>query len=171
MILSGEPALEDLQTAWGDLLAQYHSAIGDTATTMRFFLYKEMALLAITIREVYFLIECLRRRYHKFFHAQLDLLLECTIELDESDPQKYYANLNRYLKRSKSIQADIDLKKIEYESLKEGGKAERFTHEYYESMLITLTDHSKVHITDQISTFAYCERVRRFNKYVKSLKK
>lgn len=173
LIISGNPSIEDLSITWNDLVLQYNEAIGDTKTTMLLFIYKELALLAITVREIDLLITALRKRYNAFFHQQLNLICECDFPLSECQlySSAYHNLLDRYEKRSKGIRREIKIKEMEYDALQEGGEGPAPTRAYYDCVLITLTDFSKVPIDDRITVFVYCERVRRLNAYCKKMNK
>jgi hypothetical protein len=38
-------------------------------------------------------------------------------------------------------------------------------------MLITISDHAKYEITDDITVFQFCERIRRYNSLIEKLQK
>lgn len=173
LIRSGNPSIEELEASWASIVQEFHEAIGDDQTTMRLFVYKEMALLAIVIREIHILIYALRKRYVPFFHKQLDLLCECELDLEtcQAYSSAYHNVLDRYEKRAKMFARELKLKEIEYAALENGAKGKPPTLAYYDSTLITLTDFAKVPVTDQVNTFTYCERVRRLNEYCKKQNK
>lgn len=171
LVKSGLPDSETLAAAWDVILGQYHEAIGDTATIRRLIIYKDISLLTINLKEVYECVIALRRRYHSFFHDKLNALLECNIDLDPNDPMSYMKNLSRYLKRSASIKRNLELKKIEYHAIKEGAVGAKATRAYYDDVLITLSDHAKYEITENITVYVYCERFRRLTAHIKAQKK
>lgn len=173
LIISGKPTDEQLSISWSDICQAFSEAIGDTKTTMRLFLYKEMALIAITMTEIQLLISALRKRYTPYFHQQLDLLCECSLSLAECQAYSsaYHNCLDRYEKRSKSLAREMKLKQIAYEAMGQGSEGPEPTQAYYDCVFITLTDFAKVNITDEISAFTYCERVRRLNEYCKKMSK
>jgi hypothetical protein len=43
------------------------------------------------------------------------------------------------------------------------------TRAYFESILITLSDHAGYHIKDDITVYEFGERIRRLNHYIKKL--
>lgn len=171
LVIEGAPAEADLNTAWDHIVGAYHEAKGDITVLRRLVIYKEMSLLTINLREVYECVLILRdpRCYHVKVHAKLNQMLECNIVLDVSDLLNYMKGLARYLKRSSSIKRAIELKKIEYEAVKEGATGRKADAAYYDGMFITLSDYAKYRIDDSISVFEYCERCKRLNQYIKSL--
>lgn len=173
LIISGRPDNEEVQAAWSDILSEFHEAIGETSTTMRLFLYREILLLRINLTEVNLCMKALRSRYHPFFHNKLNLLLECIIEMGTDPSNEQYSNaLERYSKRTKNITMLIRLKESQLEAMNKNEEDQpKTTQAYYDNVLITLTDFAKVPVTDQVTTYVYCERVRRLNAYVKSQKK
>lgn len=165
----GHPSPEATSAAWNIMLSQYHETIGDIAVTMRLHLFKAITLLRIDYSSIFILVNALRSRYVAYFHRQLNLLTNADFVMPENpaDPA-YKSTLLRYIKRSKSLEQHIRLKEIELENLKEGAeKAPKTTLAYYEDTLISLSDHAKLPITDQISTYTYCARVKRLTDYIK----
>lgn len=173
LIISGTHSDEDLSLAWTDILSEFHEAIGETTTTMRLFLWKEILLLRINLIEIDLCLKALRSRYEFFFHNKLNLLLECSIEIGKDPSDKAYKKgLQRYKTRTVSITTMIKLKEAQLEAMdKNEADKPKATRGYYDNTLISLTDFAKVAVTDQITTYVYCERVRRLNAYIKSQKK
>lgn len=171
LVISGQPHEDDLLKAWDEILGQFHEVIGDVKTIRRLVIYKEISLLTINLREVYDCVNALRRRYHSFFHKKLNQLTESDLVLDPENPLEYSKTLIRYLKRSTPIKRNLELKKIEYEAIKQGAVGKQPDEAYYSSVLISLSDHARYQITEDISTYEYCERFRRLTEYIKSQKK
>lgn len=170
LVISGDPDMTDVSRTWSEMQGDFRDAIGDTKTTMRLFVYKEMALMSLQLQGIYIMIDGMRLAYHPFFHKELNKQLECDIQWDHTDREAHFAALERYHKRTATIRRQIKLKEIEYESMKQGAVGPKPSDAYYQSVLITLTDFAKVPVTDQVSTFTYCERVRRLNEYVRKSK-
>lgn len=171
LVITGSPTEKELEKAWADISGEYHDAIGDTKTIQRLFIFKELSLMALQLQGIYILIDGIKHRYHPFFHDELNKQLECDIQWDHTDIDAHFKAILRYHKRTGAIKRQIALKTVEYESMKQGAVGPKATRSYYESILITLSDFAKLPITDQISTFTYCERVRRLNEYVRKSKK
>lgn len=171
LVIEGNPTDEQLATAWDKIVGAYHEAKGDITVLRRLVIYKEISLLTINLREVYECVLILRdpRCYHQTIHAKLNQMLECSIVLDVSDLLNYMKGLARYLKRSSMIKRALELKKIEYDAIKEGAVGKKADAAYYDSMFITLSDYSKYRIDDSISVFEYCERCKRLSQHIKSL--
>lgn len=175
LIIEGPVLPRDLLDAWSQLVSAYHEAIGNTETIRRFFLYKEIGLLAIVLREIYLSIEALKYQYVPFFHSKLDQLLECSLPLDQQEfgTEAYFTMLRRYFKRSSSVSRALRLKEMEFDALDKGDPAtkQKTDRGYYDKIFISLTDHAKVHIDDSITVFVFCERVRRMTEAFKQVKK
>lgn len=170
LVTSGSPDMDEVARTWSEMQTDFRDAIGDTKTTMRLFIYKELALMSLQLQGIYIMIDGMRLAYHPFFHKELNKQLECDIQWDPNDREAHFAALQRYHKRTATIRRQIKLKEIEYESMKQGAVGPKPSDAYYQSVLITLTDFAKVPVTDQISTYTYCERVRRLNEYVRKSK-
>lgn len=173
IVKSGHAPHKEIMDTWSRLVMQYHDAIGEIGTTMRLIIFKDIGILACNLELVYKAVEGLKRRYIKFFHDELNKLCECSFALDpiELGSKAYFETLKRYIKRSKGIAMQLRLKHEEYDQLE--SKSENLPkpdENYYAKMLISLSDHSKIHIPDDIMTFEYCERVRRLTEYVKNKK-
>jgi hypothetical protein len=166
-VITGNPDQVELKAAWLDIQSEYADAIGNSEYRLFVNLMKEVIVLGTTLDQINVLVSLLEEYYHIEIHQRLNKLLNATIALDPTDPDKYKAGLKGAIMRSKSIKIKLDLKNIQLKDIQAkmeepGKKPER---EYFHSVLITLSDHAKYQIADNITVYEYCDRVKRFVKY------
>jgi hypothetical protein len=167
LVITGNPDQVELKAAWLDIQSEYADAIGNSEYRLFVNLMKEVIVLGTTLDQINVLVSLLEEYYHIEIHQRLNKLLNATIALDPTDPDKYKAGLKGAIMRSKSIKIKLDLKNIQLKDIQAkmeepGKKPER---EYFHSVLITLSDHAKYQIADNITVYEYCDRVKRFVKY------
>lgn len=172
LVISGNPSLEEIEAAWFDISAQYSDAMGDAEFKMYVKLYKEIAILSADLDCIYILIDILQTTYNEDFLRELNKLLKTSMVLDPEKPVEYVATLKRCYNRSKGLKIEVDLKRLQFEAIhkKFNGQGKKPTMEYFDSILITLTDHAKVRVDDTISVYEFCERIKRFNNYYETFK-
>lgn len=173
LIITGYPAHEDLLSAWGQIQSEYADAIGDHEHRMYVSLFKEVSVLAINLQLVNSAVEVLEKVYSAELAGRLNKLLGTTFKFDPADPEKYRATLKRCIMRSKAFKIDLDLKQIQLKGMQKehneaGAKPSR---EYFQSILITLSDHAHYAIQDNITVFEFCDRIKRFTTYCEQAKK
>lgn len=166
LVISGEPSEEELSSAWGRIMEQYGEAIGDHEATMRINLYKDIYRLQLKINQIALIVSLLRSYYVPKMVTELNRLLVSTLVFDVNKREEYDRRLQTALNKSKAFKIQLDMKVMQYESLKKGKDEEGgVSKEYFQSILITLSDHAKYPILDTIITvFEFCERIKRFNK-------
>lgn len=170
LTISGFPSVEQLSEAWATITQEYADAIGDSESRMYWMLYKEVFMLSMDMELVEVCYNLLKNVYVKSFGDQLLELADAKFILDPSNPEQYQHNLNRCVNRCKSLIVKHGEKKARLEAMgKQATENEKPTMEYYQSMLIILSDHAKHEITDTITVFAFCERVKRYQKYCEQL--
>jgi hypothetical protein len=113
--------------------------------------------------------------YYVEFANRLNKLLTTNFKFDHTKPVLYFNELTRCINRSKGIKIDLDLKLKQFEVIqiqrKEQGDGKKPTREYYQAILITLSDHAKYQIQDSITVYEFSERMRRFDAYCKQVEK
>lgn len=167
---------EELAIAWEKIRLEYIDAIGDQEHQFYVNTYKECALLAATYGQIQIAINALtlaneRGVYFEQFYVELNKTLRTSLPFSETDFVKNAELLKRANSRSKGIKLQLDLKQSQLDSLTPAQSSKKPTEKYYQSILISLSDHAGFMITDNITTFEFCERLRRLNHYVNSLNK
>jgi hypothetical protein len=169
LIVDGDPPKESLLHAEYIIRMQYADAIGDGEYKMYCGVMREISNLEITLSQITSLVESLRVAYVPKFAREVNRLLQSTLVFNVNDAADYDKNLDRAIRRSKGIKLRLDLKKIELEKLEkkyEESGTGKVTHEYYQGLLITLSDEAGYQLTDEITVWDFCERIRRANKKV-----
>jgi len=173
LIISGSPSPDNLAIAWSDITQEYVDAIGNSGFEMYLMLAKELALLEVRLCLVENCVAILKCVYEKKYADKVNEILHTNFVFDYNDQDKYQELLDRCLVRSKSIFIQITLKRAQLEGqdarFKSDSKAP--TREYFQSILITLSDHAKYEIGDSITVYKFTDRIRRLNEYVRSLEK
>jgi len=173
LIVAGYPAQEELLLAWAGIQSEYADAIGDHEHRMYVSLFKEVTQLGLTLQTIEYLVEILEQVYDPKLGAMLNKLLLTTFKFDPADPEKYHATLKRCLMRSKGIKIDLELKRGQLKAMekKNDETGDKPSREYFQSILITLSDHAQYPIHDSITVFEFCTRIKRYTQYCEQAKK
>lgn len=171
LIISGFPSQVELQIAWAEIQGEYADAMGDHEHSLYIRLQRDITFLEITIQQIEILVECLHQIYYEPFLVKLNGLLFTSFKLDPSNPEEYHKILKGCLNRSKGVKLDLDLKRIEFEAIQEKNKNNKTSREYYQSILITISDYAQYQVHDNITVYEFCERVKRYNHYCKEQEK
>jgi alpha-amylase/alpha-mannosidase (GH57 family) len=173
LIKEGNPPASALITTWANIQQEYVDAIGDNEHRLYVKLYSQVAILGANIECIALIIKALRRGYYEGLVIELNKMLKTNFKFDWNNQVEYQKNLNRCENRAKSLKIELTLKVASLEKLqeKQTKKSYKPTHEYFQSILITLSDHAKFQIQDNISVFAFCERMKRYNKSTDNLQK
>jgi len=175
LVISGNPAIEQLHESWQEIRIQYADAIKDHDYVAFARLSADILRLEIFQDQVKMLVEQLRDRYVVQFHDALNKLMNYKFVFDVTRPGEYDKELQKAINRSKGQLIDLNLKRMTLESMlkKMAEKGElQPTREYFQSVLITLSDHAEYKLrADDMTVFEYCERIRRLNAYIESIKK
>jgi hypothetical protein len=168
LTIEGFPTKEELEDAWKNIKIEFSDFIGDAETRMHASLLRDIAVLNITIQQIEMLVDVLKEIYYKPFCDMLNTILYTTFEFDyEKNLDAYFKNLQACLNRSKGIKIDRDLKMMQFEGVvkkKESGDT-GYTLEYFHSNLISLSDYAHYPISTDITTYEYCERIKRYNQH------
>lgn len=171
---AGNPTDEELQEAWGKILSEYSDSIGTAEYKMYVNCYKEISIYKITLDQIQIAVDLLRVNNSKYFQDQLNKLLHTKCTFNYLDQATYQAELSKCERMAKGIKIRLDLKVNQFQAMKDSFEKEipgeiPDKRAVFASTLVTLSDHAKYHISDAIMTGEYCERIKRFNKYVDSL--
>lgn len=173
LVITGYPPIEELQLTWMQVQGEYADAIDNHEHKMYISLFKEVTILALNLQTINALVGALEQLYVPEFGIELNKILNASFKLDPSDPDKYRATLKSCIMRSKSIKINLDLKQMQLaamqEKMNEPGK--KPTREYFISILTALSNHVKYHISDSITVYEFCDRLKTFNKYCEQVKK
>lgn len=173
LVIEGKPTELQLQEAWNNILSEYTEAIGNHEYRIYISLYKEISLLKLSYNQIITSIEMLRVVYSEYLCQQLNNLLKTSCKFNYKDQNSYQEELSKCLRRSKSIKISIDLKVLQFDAIQKkhfGKEEQKYTRGYFDSILINLSDHAKYEIHESITVSKYCERIKRFNKYIETLK-
>jgi len=163
---------QQLEGAWSTIMEQYTQALGDHEYTLYISLFKEVSILEIDMDLVQKSVDFLKIMYHEKMAAELIALVEAPFILDPADVEQYILNLDNCIARAKIFALRHQMKAQQLMAIQkryENGGNEKPTREYFQSVLITLSDHAKYHINERITVFQYCERIKRLNKYISTL--
>lgn len=188
LVITGQnPDPDELQQAWQTILHEYAEALGSSEYKVYLSLYKEVEILKNEYRLIHTLVDTMRTiqehliltyynvpadvlEYQKKCGNTLNSLLRISCTFNNLDTTTYEAELKKCIRRSSALKIRLDLKLIAFEAISkkqtEGKKADRA---YFDSMLITISDHAKYEISENITVAKYCERVKRYEKYCQSL--
>ena len=172
LVISGKPAEQQLQDTWNGILSEYSEAIGNHEYKLYIGLYKEITILKLTYDQINNAVSLLQVTYSEYLCKQLNKLLKTDFRLNWKDQASYQEQLLKCIRRSKAIKIQLDLKIMQFEAIqkKHESKGEPRGREYFVSVLISLSDHAKYPIHDTITVGEYCERLKRFNAYLETLK-
>lgn len=168
LIISGYPSQEQLESAWLEIAEQYADMMGDAEHKLYIKLYKELIILNIEYQQILSLIKVLTLVKFELFEQKLNEILFTNFSFTTNREKE----LDTCFRLSKSTLLKIDMKKAQLDGLKDKGekKGKGPTREYFQSILITLSDHSKYPVLDSITTFEFCERLKRFTQFVEKQK-
>lgn len=169
-----------LNNAWINILSQYGERIGSNEYKMYIKLYKEIEILKITLTQINALAGrekkdeqgniiqqagLLRNYYVEEKAKDLNDLLKTSCRFNYLDAKSYHAELDKCINRSKAIKIQLDLKLLTFHAIEQkhkGKEGEKNTRQYYDSMMVTLSDHAKYNLPEDIKMGQYCERLNRF---------
>lgn len=167
LVITGSPTLNELHDAWQTISIEYADAIKDQESRLLFSTEKELNRLKLAYHVIIDALGVLKNYYTPQFANVVNELLRTSFKFDIRFPDDYDNDIKRAYNRSKGIKIDIDLKQMSYEALKEKilSSTKKPTREYFQAILITLSDFVKYEIRDTITVFEFCDRIRRLNDY------
>jgi len=188
LIISGTPeSTFQLQSAWENIQQQYTEAVGSSEFKLYLSLYKEVSLLKIEcdLLQSAANILCEIQNYlvthpeapefvlkaQTIWAAEVNKILKTNFRFNHLDKSTYEAELNKCISRGKSIKIKLELKLLAFAAIQKKNKGgEAMDRRYFDSMLITISDHAKYEISENITVSKYCERIKRYIHYCESLK-
>ena len=173
LLISGTPDLLQLKESWETIKSQYAEAIGDHEHVAYVKLFKEINLLHITLKQIHLLIDTLKEIFYQPFADRLNKLLSTTYNFSGHTPAEYLKLLQACHNRSKAFKIDLDLKLIHFKAIEEknSGEGNPYTREYFLSMLIIVSNHAKFQISDSVTVFEFCKRMKMYADYCEQMEK
>jgi hypothetical protein len=173
LIITGYPPIDELIQAWDQIKGEYADAIEHHEHKMYVSLFKEVSLLALNLQTINCLLEMLEQIYVPQFAASVNSILKTSFQFDPADPSKYQATIKNCRMRSKSIKINLDLKQLQLDAMQGKGDepGKKPTREYYQSILVTLSNHVKYPVQDSISVFEFCDRMKRYSRECDDIRK
>ncbi|MBI5371380.1 MAG: hypothetical protein HZA79_05050 [Sphingobacteriales bacterium] len=175
LVISGEPSEAELLAAWYNISSDYNDAMAaDTLVTIRInAAQKNIVNLEAKIAAAERFVDLLKSVYVRKFVEELNRLTQAKIELDVTNPDEYDRSLIRYTQRLKGLKLHCNLEKARLsrllEEIPKGGQ--KPTREYFHKLLINLCDSAGYDLNPEtLSTFSFCERVRRYVKTLENKK-
>jgi len=168
LVIEGSPENKDLQQAWEGIQIEYLDAIKDDEYRLLLNMRKDLHVYEISLVQMEFLIDVLRDYYVKEFVDELNLLLGSKLSFDVTDNGAYERDLKAAWNRSRGTKIAMDIKQRALESLEKNQSSKQTqkpTREYFQNMLIVLSDHVKYQIPETITTWEFCNRIRRLRQY------
>lgn len=163
----GDAPQDELIKTEMDLRIQYADAMGDGEYKLYCEALKEITRMEITVAQIRELVKALKNVYVKKFADLLNELLHTRFVFEISKPAEYDKMLQRVLNRSRELEMRINLKRAALQQIEKkfdgttGGKP---TREYYLGILIHLSDAAGYEIKENITVWAFCQRIKQANK-------
>lgn len=172
LITTGEPTQEELQAALLEINSQYAEAIGDAEYKLYLSCFKELTILTLKLQAIGAMIETLKMFPHAELFDMLNSMLQTDFKFDFNNPDEYFHLLKRCFQRASQYRIQLGMKQLVFEGIKQKfSESKAPNREYFQSVLITLSDHAKYPILDSITVFEFCERIHRLNRYHDQLKR
>jgi hypothetical protein len=172
LIIEGEPSQDELQAAWAQILEQYSEAVGDNEQKAMLSLFKEINRLQVNIDQVYLLVGAMKSYYVKLFAKELNKILNTSLSFDPQNQEAYENALKRCLSRCKAWELQKELKMSQYLALQKkfDGLASKQSREYYSDILIALSNSAGYEISEEISVYKFCKRLKQLKKSMEAKK-
>lgn len=178
--MQGCPTEQELEGSWQEIETQYSEAMGSGDHRVYFSLHKQILQKEISLRQVNLAIMYLQNieqvKKHPAgvvtFEKFLNETFYTDVHLDLDDEEDYDERIGVWRNMKASILLNIDLKRMEYdaigEKLKSGGS--KPTRAYFQTILLNMSDYAGYLVDDKMSTFEFCERFRRLEKFLEKNK-
>lgn len=174
LTLSGMPTYQELALAWLEIQQEYADAIGDFEHKMYLSLVKEVTELSATLTQVKVCAKVLRaafikqnepgvNEYIEYFKAELNILTGADCDFDLSDKDDFEKDVRMCESRSKATLIAFELANISLKAMKKKNTGEKPSYAYFDGMLIALSDTAGYHLTDNIMTMEFVNRIKRAN--------
>jgi hypothetical protein len=171
--LLGEGEEMDLAIVWEDILEGYADALGETDTDGYLIARRELLYYQSQKYLVAVLIELLRVTYVLKWAKMLNKILRANFQFDPHNIEEYFKYLDRCVNRSRGfeLQVTLALEKVRAIEEKKQGNALVPTDEFFERVLLNLHEFSNWQFdNNEITTFQYCELVKRYQQHIEYLK-
>ncbi|MDF2189283.1 hypothetical protein [Paraflavitalea sp. CAU 1676] len=174
IVIEGPVSTERIAQAWQDIEIEYIDAIGSNEQKAEIKLRTQIETLQADLLLAEVSVYQMKRLYHPYFADTLNSILKGNYKFDPDNPEEYSTLLDKCWNRSRSIKINLDLKVIEYQAIEEKIKKQStgqpYTREYFAKHLITLSDFAGYQLSENMSVFDYCDRLRRLVDYNEEIK-
>lgn len=163
----GDAPQDELIEVEMDLRIQYADAMGDGEYKLYCEALKEITRMEITVTQIRELVKAMREVYVKKFGDLLTDLLHTKLDFDVSKPKEYDRTLQKVLNRTRELEMRINLKRAalaQIEKKFDGQAPGKPTREYYQGILIHLSDAAGYEIKENITVWTFCQRIKQANK-------
>jgi len=184
LTIQGNPSADDLQAAWVSIMAEYSEAIGDNEFTLKLRLFQETETLRINYEALMHLIETIEgvtgageavlwSEPCRDIVGSINKALRTSFRFPPDDAEQFSADIKRCRARSAGLKIGLELKMQAYDAIQskeavEGGPIKRG---YFESILISLSDHAGFEVRDSITVYVFCERIKKLNAHNEAMDK
>ncbi|MBX3253915.1 MAG: hypothetical protein KF862_07205 [Chitinophagaceae bacterium] len=169
LVIEGSPHLTELEAAFTNIYQQYTDMMGDGEYKHFISSWKALIKINLIITQVEEIIKALKLFPYVPLFDELNKLLKIDFRFDYADRKEYFKLLDRAYKRSRGLVIERDLLQIRFDTIKEklrGNGDKKITRAYFIDWLILLGNHVQMIITDQITVYEFCERIRQYNRFV-----
>lgn len=186
LIISGYPAEDDLLKAWENIKNQYSERAGGEEYQLYISIYKEVSILKIKIDQVQVVVGrenkedgirpgLMRLCYDDYFAYEINKLFNTNVKFERNDHDAYIKQLDGFVNRGKAFKIKYDLANMKFEALEKrhqkNGNLVTINEEYFDTILVTLSDFAKFHIDDSIKMSEYFIRLKKLNNFIKTQKR
>lgn len=168
LIISGHPDVNDLYLQWHEISQQYADAIGDNDHRMYAIMLRDYTITCANYELIQRGIQILKIVHHPEICNKINKILSTSLKFNATDQKAYDNDLKTAWRRSKAFKIKSDLLKVSLDNM--GGDKVVPSKEYFARILIALSDKAGFYLTDSITTFEFCERIKQFNAYHDNLK-
>lgn len=159
VVKEGRPADMEIEKAANNLIQEYNDCIGDATHTAKSKLYRDIVYLSIRLKQIACCIEALNVCKYKPIEDRLNAYLNANLSFNN-----YSVDLPRCIRLMKHVQLKLSMKQSSYETITKAEGGEALTREFFYSWLTVLSDASKIYLTDQITTYDFCTRIKRLTE-------
>ncbi len=178
LVITGNPTIEQLVTAWEEMYEQFTQEIGGGEAKMFSNIYREYTSLKVKYDQTLMLIDALDQFRHnsqdapcREFAADLNRIMRTSYSFDHTQPD-YDKNLKACRTRSGSMLVNLQMKEATFTAMQQKQSAGAIMDQgYFIGVLIALSDHAKFNITDRITVYEYCTRIKNLNLYLEQQSK
>jgi hypothetical protein len=168
LVISGNPDMDVLKDAWYEIYQEFLDSMGDANQLLILKLYKEITRLAIQQEQIQMLIDFLSVYKYKKYEDQLNKILLTKFQFKD----KRKDDLERSVRIARQMSIQIDIKQMQLNNIRDKAPkdGQKISRGYFQSILITLSDFAKYPVLESITTFEFCERVKRLTAFAQAQK-